>query len=109
MTMMGLKERAFAPKVSVSLKKLVPQDHFYRHLERELNIRDMLIKEALVKTTWKERTDDKSATRPLYCPDRRTVRGVSDWDAHQQMVCFLEMDSDGEGYDADVACVETAS
>jgi hypothetical protein len=31
--MMGLKERAFAPKVSVSLEELVPQDHFYRHLQ----------------------------------------------------------------------------
>ena len=38
MNMMGLKERAFAPKVSVSLEELVPQDHFYRHLERKLNL-----------------------------------------------------------------------
>lgn len=28
--MMGLKERAFAPSVAVSLEELVPQDHFYR-------------------------------------------------------------------------------
>lgn len=38
MKMMGLKERAFAPKVSVSLEELVPQDHFYRHLERKLDL-----------------------------------------------------------------------
>ena len=38
MQMMGLKERAFAPKVSVSLEELVPQDHFYRHLERKLDL-----------------------------------------------------------------------
>src|SRR5438094_2186590 len=37
-TMMGLKERAFAPKVSVSLEELVPQDHFYRHLQRVLDL-----------------------------------------------------------------------
>src|SRR6266700_8127276 len=37
-TMMGLKERAFAPKVSVSLEELVPQDHFYRHLQKVLDL-----------------------------------------------------------------------
>ena len=36
--MMGLKERAFAPLVSVSLEELVPQDHFYRHLQRVLDV-----------------------------------------------------------------------
>ena len=36
--MMGLKERAFAPKVSVSLEELVPQDHFYRHLLKVLDL-----------------------------------------------------------------------
>lgn len=36
--MMGLKERAFAPKVCVSLEDLVPADHFYRHLERTLDL-----------------------------------------------------------------------
>ncbi len=34
--MMGRKERHFAPLTSVSLEALVPQDHFYRHLERTL-------------------------------------------------------------------------
>ena len=34
MKMMGFKERAFTPKVCLSLEELVPQDHFYRHLER---------------------------------------------------------------------------
>jgi hypothetical protein len=28
-TMMGFKERVFAPLVAVSLEELVPQDHFY--------------------------------------------------------------------------------
>ncbi len=38
MHMRGFKERALAPKVSVSLEELVPPDHFYRHLERELDL-----------------------------------------------------------------------
>src|SRR5438105_273636 len=37
-TMMGLKERAFAPFVAVSLEELVPQDHFYRHLQKVLDL-----------------------------------------------------------------------
>ncbi len=36
--MMGFKERAFAPLVAVSLEDLVPQDHFYRRLERTLDL-----------------------------------------------------------------------
>jgi transposase len=36
--MMGSKQRAFAPLLPVSLEELVPQDHFYRHLERALDL-----------------------------------------------------------------------
>lgn len=36
--MMGLKARAFAPLVAVSLEELVPQDHFYRHLHKVLDL-----------------------------------------------------------------------
>jgi transposase len=36
--MMGKKERCFAPLVNVSLEDLVPADHFYRHLERTLDL-----------------------------------------------------------------------
>ena len=36
--MMGTKERAFAPLPPVSLEDLVPADHFYRHLERALDL-----------------------------------------------------------------------
>src|SRR5579859_153813 len=36
--MMGLKERAFAPLVAVSLEELVPKDHFYRHLYKVLDL-----------------------------------------------------------------------
>lgn len=36
--MIGLKKRAFAPFVAVSLEELVPQDHFYRHLQKVLDL-----------------------------------------------------------------------
>src|SRR5881275_1420006 len=36
--MMGSKERHFAPLINVSLEELVPADHFYRHLERSLDL-----------------------------------------------------------------------
>jgi transposase len=36
--MIGIKERHFAPLINVSLEDLVPVDHFYRHLERTLDL-----------------------------------------------------------------------
>ncbi len=36
--MMGTKARHFAPLINVSLEELVPHDHFYRHLERTLDL-----------------------------------------------------------------------
>ncbi len=36
--MMGKKERSFAPLNHVSPEALVPVDHFYRHLERTLDL-----------------------------------------------------------------------
>ena len=36
--MMGRKERSFAPLIHTSLEKLVPANHFYRHLERTLDL-----------------------------------------------------------------------
>src|SRR5215212_775523 len=36
--MMGIKERAFGPLPPVTLEALVPPDHFYRHLERTLDL-----------------------------------------------------------------------
>src|SRR5205809_7325060 len=36
--MIGKKERSFAPLINVSLEELVPHDHFYRHLERTLDL-----------------------------------------------------------------------
>jgi transposase len=36
--MMGMKERCFAPLITVSLEDLVPADHFYRHLEQTLDL-----------------------------------------------------------------------
>jgi transposase len=37
--MMGIKVRAFAPIEHLSLEELVPQDHFYRQVERVLDLR----------------------------------------------------------------------
>ena len=36
--MMGTEERHFAPLINISVEELVPQDHFYRHLERTLDL-----------------------------------------------------------------------
>src|SRR5215213_3235617 len=36
--MMGQKERSFAALPPISLEELVPADHFYRHLERSLDL-----------------------------------------------------------------------
>src|SRR5258706_6127295 len=36
--MMGTKQRRFAPLINVSVEELVPHDHFYRHLERTLDL-----------------------------------------------------------------------
>lgn len=36
--MMGTKTRYFAPLINVSLEELVPQDHFYRQLDRTLDL-----------------------------------------------------------------------
>src|SRR5213082_1092803 len=36
--MMGSKGRHFAPLIHVSLEELVPSDHFYRHLEKSLDL-----------------------------------------------------------------------
>jgi transposase len=36
--MMGIKERNFRPFPNLSLEELVPQDNFYRHLERTLDL-----------------------------------------------------------------------
>src|SRR5215213_6702165 len=50
--MMGTKARLFAPLPPVSLEELVPSDHFYRHLERSLDlgfVRD-LVRDAYADT-----------------------------------------------------------
>jgi hypothetical protein len=36
--MMGKKERSFATLTDVPMEELVPQDHFYRHLEKTLDL-----------------------------------------------------------------------
>jgi transposase len=37
-TMMGIKERNFRPLPNLSLEELVPQENFYRHLQRTLDL-----------------------------------------------------------------------
>jgi hypothetical protein len=36
--MMGRKERQFTPLAFLTLEDLVPPDHFYRHLDRMLDL-----------------------------------------------------------------------
>ncbi len=36
--MMGTKVRTFVPHINMSLEELVPQDHFYRHLDQKLDL-----------------------------------------------------------------------
>ena len=36
--MLGTKVRIFAPLANLSLEHLVPQDHFYRQVERALDL-----------------------------------------------------------------------
>ena len=36
--MLGTKRRSFAPLIQVSLEELVPHDHFYRHVEKSLDL-----------------------------------------------------------------------
>src|SRR5215469_273395 len=50
--MMGSKERHFAPLINVSLEDLVPADHFYRHLDRTL---DLSFVREFVQDTYAER------------------------------------------------------
>jgi transposase len=46
--MMGSKERYFAPLTNMSLEELVPHDHFYRHVERTLDL--AFVREFVEKT-----------------------------------------------------------
>src|SRR5512142_842032 len=36
--MMGSKERTFAPLINIALEQLVPADHFYRYLDKSLDL-----------------------------------------------------------------------
>ena len=46
--MMGTKDRHFAPLINVSVEQLVPHDHFYRHVERSLDL--SFVREFVQKT-----------------------------------------------------------
>lgn len=53
--MMGKKERHFAPLINVSVEELVPHDHFYRYLERTLDL--SFVREAGARELCRERSD----------------------------------------------------
>jgi hypothetical protein len=46
--MMAMNERRFALLLNVSLEELVPADHFYRHLEKSLDL--SFVREFVQKT-----------------------------------------------------------
>jgi transposase len=50
--MMGTKARIFTPITAVSFEELVPANHFYRHLDRVV---DLSFVRDLVKKTYAER------------------------------------------------------
>ena len=60
--MMGKKERHFAPLTNVPLEGLVPADHFYRHLEKSL---DLSFVREFVQTTYAG--SGRPSMDPIYC------------------------------------------
>jgi hypothetical protein len=68
--MMGIKERNFAPLPSVTLEALIPPDHFYRHLERSI---DLSFVRQWVHDLYAERG------RPSIDPVSRTHSGTHHW------------------------------
>src|SRR5215470_6566709 len=74
--MMGSKVRRCAPLPNVSLEELVPQDHFYRHLDRKLDlsfenikaIEDQGIRAYVPLPNWEERYEVWSASHFRYEP-----------------------------------------
>ncbi|TME02225.1 MAG: hypothetical protein E6I80_20345 [Chloroflexi bacterium] len=59
--MMGTKERAFAPIVAVSLEVLVPTDHFYRQLQRTLDL--SFVREFVQESLSEEKTSRGPVSR----------------------------------------------
>ena len=52
--MLGMKARLFTPLPAVTLEQLVPADHFYRHVDRVLDlsfVRD-LVRRLLCRRRW---------------------------------------------------------
>jgi hypothetical protein len=55
--MMGYKARRFGPIGNLTLEELVPEDHFYPHLEQSLDltfVRD-LVRSKYSELCWQER------------------------------------------------------
>lgn len=61
--MMGVKVRGFTPVPAVSLEALVPADHFYRHVERVL---DLAFVRDLVQDCYAAGTGDQAWIRSSF-------------------------------------------
>jgi hypothetical protein len=66
--MMGRKLRVVAPGAAVSLEELVPAGHFYRHLDRVL---DLAFVRELVRDTYAP-TGRPGVDPVVYCKTRAT-------------------------------------
>ena len=75
MPMMGSKQRCFAPLVKVSLEDLVPKDHFYRHLERTLEL--SFVREFVEKTYAHGGRPSIERARVFQAATRDVFRGYS--------------------------------
>ena len=69
---MGTKQRNFAPLIHVSLEELVPQDHFYRHLERTL---DLSFVREFVQQTYASK--GRPSIDPVVCSNAALMRSTS--------------------------------
>jgi hypothetical protein len=73
--MMGTKERYFAPLINVSVEQLVPHDHFYRHLERTLDL--SFVREFVQKTYAHGGRPSIDRARVFQAPTGHVFRGHS--------------------------------
>jgi hypothetical protein len=87
--MMGTKVRLFRPLTNVSLEDLVPKDHFYRHVERTLDL-------SFVRELVRDRADRAGQTydgpippdHPISCD--WTLLGSADYPVIQVAVRWLQ-------------------
>src|SRR3989441_2716334 len=83
--MMGTKVRRFAPLINVSVEELVPQDHFYRHLEHTL---DLSFVREFVKETYAER--GRPSIDPVVFFKLQLVMFFEDIRSERLLMCHAE-------------------